>query len=72
MLDLSQIEDAGFDFSALSEFRTRLIEGNAQQRLLNTLHETERSLRAPLFDTPALHGFRLASLLHLRAAAPRS
>lgn len=32
-LDLT---DAGFDFSVLSEFRTRLAEGDAEERLLDT------------------------------------
>jgi transposase len=33
-LDLT---DAGFDFSVLSEFRTRLLEGSAEERLLQRL-----------------------------------
>ena len=32
-----ELTDAGFDFSVLSEFRSRLIEGTAETRLLNTL-----------------------------------
>ena len=32
-----ELIDAGFDFSVLSEFRSRLIEGAAETRLLNTL-----------------------------------
>ena len=32
-----ELADAGFDFSVLSEFRSRLIEGEAETRLLNTL-----------------------------------
>lgn len=32
-----ELTDAGFDFSVLSEFRTRLVEGNAEERLLDTL-----------------------------------
>jgi len=31
--------DAGFDHTVLSEFRTRLVEGNAEQRLLDMLLE---------------------------------
>lgn len=31
------LTDAGFDFSLLSEFRTRLLTGRAEHRLLNTL-----------------------------------
>jgi transposase len=38
------VDDAGFDFSVLSEFRARLIAGHAEQVLLDTLlaHCTER------------------------------
>ena len=32
-----ELTDAGFDFSVLNEFRSRLIEGAAETRLLNTL-----------------------------------
>ena len=32
-----ELTDAGFDFSVLSEFRSRLITGSAEERLLNTL-----------------------------------
>lgn len=32
-----ELTDAGFDFSVLSEFRARLVEGAAETRLLNTL-----------------------------------
>jgi transposase len=32
-----ELTDAGFDFSVLSEFRTRLIAGAAEERLLTTL-----------------------------------
>ena len=32
-----ELTDSGFDFSVLSEFRARLIEGAAETRLLNTL-----------------------------------
>ena len=32
-----ELTDAGFDFSLLSEFRQRLIEGNAEELLLNHL-----------------------------------
>jgi len=32
-----ELTDPGFDFSVLSEFRARLIEGAAETRLLNTL-----------------------------------
>ena len=38
MLSL-ELSDSGFDYSVLSEFRLRLIEGNAEQRLLNLLLE---------------------------------
>jgi transposase len=31
------LTDPGFDFSVLSEFRTRLIDGNYEQRLLDTM-----------------------------------
>ena len=32
-----ELTDPGFDFSVLCEFRTRLLEGHAAQRLLETL-----------------------------------
>ena len=32
-----ELTDAGFDFSILSEFRQRLLDGNAEERLLNHL-----------------------------------
>lgn len=32
-----ELEDKGFDYSVLSEFRGRLIEANAQERLLDTM-----------------------------------
>lgn len=32
-----ELTDAGFDFSILSEFRQRLLAGNAEERLLNHL-----------------------------------
>ncbi len=32
-----ELSDEGFDFSALSEFRARLVHGNLEQTLLNTL-----------------------------------
>jgi len=32
-----ELEDAGFDFSILSEFRSRLLAGSAEERLLNVL-----------------------------------
>ena len=32
-----ELEDSGFDYSVLSEFRTRLISGKAEQRLLDLL-----------------------------------
>ena len=31
------LEDSGFNFSALSDFRKRLIEGGAEERLLNRI-----------------------------------
>jgi transposase len=34
------LEDPGFDFSVLSEFRTRLVEGNAEHLLLDALLDT--------------------------------
>jgi transposase len=34
-----ELTDAGFDHTVLSEFRSRLIEGNAEQRLLDLLLE---------------------------------
>ena len=34
-----ELRDAGFDYSVLSEFRTRLLEGNAGQRLLDRMLE---------------------------------
>jgi transposase len=43
------LEDPGFDFSILSEFRTRLVAGNAEQRLLDALLDvckTQGLLRA--------------------------
>ena len=36
------LEDSGFDFSALSEFRKRLIEGGAEELLLNRILEQLR------------------------------
>ena len=33
------LEDSGFNFSALSDFRKRLIEGGAEERLLNRILE---------------------------------
>jgi transposase len=36
------LEDAGFDYSVLSEFRARLLEGGAEQRLLDKLLERLR------------------------------
>ncbi len=36
------LEDSGFDFSALSEFRKRLIEGEAEELLLNRILEQLR------------------------------
>jgi transposase len=38
------LEDSGFDFSVLSEFRDRLIEGNAAQRVFEKLVEEIRAL----------------------------
>src|SRR6266545_1192808 len=38
------LEDAGFDFSVLSEFRDRLIEGQAEQRVFEKLVEEIRAL----------------------------
>lgn len=38
------LEDAGFDFSVLSEFRDRLIEGKAEQRVFEKLVEEIRAL----------------------------
>jgi len=35
-----QISDQGFDFSVLSEFRSRLVTGNAEHRLLNVMVKT--------------------------------
>lgn len=32
-----ELEDVGFDFSILSEFRSRLLAGSAEERLLNVL-----------------------------------
>ena len=37
-----ELEDSGFDFSALSEFRQRLLEGGAEERLLNGMLELFR------------------------------
>lgn len=37
-----ELSDAGFDFSVLSEFRDRLIAGNVEQLLLDTLLEQLR------------------------------
>jgi transposase len=31
-----ELEDSGFDFSVLSEFRSRLLEGNAEYVLFDT------------------------------------
>jgi transposase len=36
LLDL-ELNDAGFDFSVLSEFRTRLLDGQAEERLLEVM-----------------------------------
>src|SRR5215211_8252993 len=38
------LEDSGFDFSVLSEFRDRLIEGKAEQRVFEKLVEEIRAL----------------------------
>src|SRR5512141_429240 len=38
------VEDAGFDFSVLSEFRDRLIEGKAEQRVFEKLVEEIRGM----------------------------
>jgi transposase len=38
------LEDAGFDFSILSEFRDRLIEGQAEQRVFEKLVEEIRAI----------------------------
>ena len=35
----SELTDTGFDFSLLSEFRQRLLAGNAEELLLNQLLE---------------------------------
>jgi hypothetical protein len=43
------LTDAGFDHTVLSEFRTRLVKGNAEQRLLDTL--LERAREAGLLKT---------------------
>lgn len=32
-----ELTDPGFDYSVLSEFRTRLLDGKAEQRLLDTI-----------------------------------
>jgi transposase len=34
-----ELEDPGFNFSVLSEFRARLIEGNVEHKLLDSLLE---------------------------------
>ena len=39
-----ELTDPGFDFSVLSEFRTRLIAGGAEELLLNKLLERSRAL----------------------------
>jgi transposase len=38
------LEDEGFDFSVLSEFRDRLIEGKAEKRVFDKLVEAIRSM----------------------------
>ena len=38
------LEEAGFDFSVLSEFRDRLLEGNAEQRVFEKLVEQIRAM----------------------------
>lgn len=38
-----ELTDPGFDYSVLSEFRTRLLAGQAEQRLLTTLLETAKA-----------------------------
>ena len=38
------LTDAGFDHTVLSEFRSRLVEGKAEQQLLDTLLERLRNL----------------------------
>lgn len=38
------LEDEGFDFSVLSEFRDRLIEGKAEKRVFEKLVEQIRAL----------------------------
>ena len=37
------LSDPGFDFSVLSEFRSRLLEGEAETRLLDKLLEVSRA-----------------------------
>jgi transposase len=38
-----ELTDPGFDYSVLSEFRTRLLAGQAEQRVLTTLLETAKA-----------------------------
>jgi transposase len=40
-----ELRDSGFDFSVLSEFRTRLIEGRAEQLLLDKLLDRFKALK---------------------------
>jgi len=50
--------DPGFDYSVLSEFRARLIEGGAERLLLDTLLQRLR-------DQGLVHGDSVLELLHI-------
>jgi hypothetical protein len=56
MLDSLELEDQGFDFSVLSEFRARLVAGGAEQRLFEALlrHAKTRGWRHPRVVDSAL------------------
>lgn len=74
-----ELTDAGFDFSALSEFRSRLVEGGSEQLLLDNLLEAckERRLlkvqgRQRTDSTHVLGALRVLSLLERTAETLRA
>ena len=52
-----ELTDAGFDFSALSEFRSRLLAGAAEERLLTQLLAHICRAGAPQGAGDTAHGF---------------
>ena len=67
-----ELDDSGFNYSVLSEFRSRLLEGGAEQQLLDKLLEscTERGLlggkkRQRTDSTHVMAAIRIMNLLEL-------